>query len=173
MEIIAVYWEPKIKTYGFQVKAGLSLATATLPFEQVAEWGGSLQDENAPQRNFIMALAQPADAEALRVHLLFEPPGAEHLTDMICKGKETAAGVFFEIDSPVELIYFQGPHFGDRYGIADAAFKALAGQEVLAAGFSGASVYIVVAEKQAQATINCLSEAFITPAAPEKTPVGR
>ena len=92
---------------------------------------------------------------------------------MIGKREETAAGALFEIDSPVELIYFQGPHFGDRYGIADAAFRALAGQEVLAAGFSGASVYIVVADKQAQATIECLSEAFITPAAPEKTSVDK
>ncbi len=52
-----------------------------------------------------------------------------------------------QIDQAVELVSFQGPHFGDRYGIADAALNALAVQGVplLALACTGASVYLITA----------------------------
>ena len=52
--------------------------------------------------------------------------------------------------APVELIYLHGPHFQDRYGIAEAALSPLqkADIPILAAGCSGTSVYIVVPENR-------------------------
>ena len=65
----------------------------------------------------------------------------------------------------MELISFQGPHFGDRYGIADTAFKALDGQKVpvLITVFAGAAVYIVLPEKKLQDARPLLMEAFEVP----------
>lgn len=175
MEVIAVYWEPKIKTYGFQVKTGLRMVTATVPFERVAQWGERLEGGNNPKRDFVLVLAQPVDAGVLRMHMLFEPPGAGQISDWIQETNLEAGGTLFEIDTPAELVYFQGPHFGDRYGIANAAFQALAnkGWQLLAAGCSGASVYIVVPENRAQAAVKCLSESFITPGTPIRPSVNR
>ena len=173
MEVIAVYWEPKIKTYGFQVKPGLRLVTAMVPFDRVSQWGERLECGVDPKHNFILVLAQPATASALRMHLLFEPPGAGQLADLIREMNQEAGGTPFEIDTPAELVYFQGPHFGDRYGIANAAFQALANKDwqLLAAGFSGASVYIVVPWNRARAAVKCLSQSFITPGTPIRPPM--
>lgn len=67
--------------------------------------------------------------------------------------------------SPVELVYFHGPHFGDRYGIADMALGTLRrkGLPILAAGCTGASVYIVVPEQRSAEIKQILSDVFDTP----------
>ena len=72
---------------------------------------------------------------------------------------------YFHLTSPVELISFQGPHFGDRYGIAYSAFKALDDREVpiLVAACSGSVVYIVMPEKKLQEAKLILAEAFEVP----------
>jgi len=72
---------------------------------------------------------------------------------------------YFHLTSPVELISFQGPHFGDRYGIAYSAFKALddRGVPILIAACSGAAVYIVLPEKKLQDARPLLLEAFEVP----------
>jgi aspartokinase len=35
------------------------------------------------------------------------------------------SGFDLQIHGPVELVHFSGPHFGDRYGVAAAAFVAV------------------------------------------------
>jgi len=49
---------------------------------------------------------------------------------------------------PVGILFFHGPHFGDMYGIADAAFSSLlkAGIKIISSGCSSASVFLVIAE---------------------------
>jgi aspartokinase len=71
----------------------------------------------------------------------------------------------FHLTSPVELISFQGPHFGDRYGIAHTAFKTLDDQGIptLVTACSGAAVYIVLPEKKLQEARPLLAEAFEAP----------
>ncbi len=165
MEVIAVYWEPKIKTYGFQVKSGLRLVTLALPLDRVAQWARCLGRGKDPRPGFILVLAQAVEAGALRIHLLLEPRRAEKAGGPIRELVSGQAGALLETDTPAELVYFQGPHFGDRYGIADAVFRCLAGRDwqILAAAFSGASVYLAVPENRAQAAVECLCESFVTP----------
>ena len=63
------------------------------------------------------------------------------------------------------MISFQGPHFGDRYGIADTAFKALArqGVPILITVCSGAALYIVLPENKLHEARPLLAEAFEVP----------
>ena len=67
--------------------------------------------------------------------------------------------------SRVELVCFHGPHFGDRYGIAHTALGTLRrkGLPILAAGCTGASVYIIVPEQQSTEVKHILSDVFDTP----------
>ena len=166
MEIIAVYWEPKIKTYGFQVRTDCLLASAALSIEQIIEWGEQIE-RGGGKSDFLMALIQMDDQDTLGVHLLFDRDRDAEASPVTFNHAKGPAGIEFSLNSPVDLIYFQGPHFGDRYGIADAALRALAARSipVLAAGFTGASVYIVVADKQARDVTRCLSEFFTVPEA--------
>ena len=108
-----------------------------------------------------MTLAQMAGKDSLRVHCLFDPAEANaHEADYGLSVSDVV-----KTTAPVELIYFQGPHYGDRYGIAHAAFGTLEAQnlKILAAGCTGASIYIIVPEKSAQTAVRCLSEAFEIP----------
>ena len=67
---------------------------------------------------------------------------------------------------PAEMVFFQGPHFGDRYGILDAAVRGLAARRVkmTAAACSGACIYIVLPEGKSEgAAVAALSEVFEIP----------
>jgi len=67
--------------------------------------------------------------------------------------------------TPVELIYFQGPHFGDRFGIADFTYRALKddADDLLGAVFSCASIYLVLPEGAAGRAKERLTAAFHVP----------
>ena len=164
MEIIAVYSEQKIRTYGFNIHTGLRLTSATLSVKQLAAWGDRLK-KHRNDCDFVMVVAQMTGKHVLRAHCLFDPamamseyPAVEHFISAL-------TGSDVSVAAPVELVYFQGPHFGDRYGIADSAFGALAshGLKVLVAGCTGASIYIVVPDATAQSATRCLSKAFQVP----------
>jgi hypothetical protein len=63
------------------------------------------------------------------------------------------------------LIFLHGPHFGDRYGIADAAVGALTkkGIPIVALGCTASSIYLVMPEDQREAAGRSLKEAFLMP----------
>ena len=90
---------------------------------------------------------------------------ADSVLSHIDKRIDPESEKYFHLTSPVELISFQGPHFGDRYGIAYSAFKALddQGVPILIAVCSGAAVYIVLPEKKLQDARPLLLEAFEVP----------
>lgn len=169
METIAVYWEPIVKTYGFQQKTGLTLIGALFARGHMIDWGARIQSLGAGEGRFLLAIGQMVGTETLQLQMLFEKSTAERVRPELEKLAKISPHTVLTVDTPVELIFFHGPHFGDRYGIADTAFGALARKklEVLAAACTGASLYIVVSEKNAQAAVNILSEKFDVPQ-PEK-----
>ena len=67
--------------------------------------------------------------------------------------------------SPAEMVFFQGPHFGDRYGIVDTALRALAakGIKMTATACSGSCIYIVLPEGKSEEAVLALSEVFEIP----------
>jgi aspartokinase len=72
----------------------------------------------------------------------------------------------------VELVSFQGPHFGDRYGIASRVVDALqsARIELLAMSCASASIHLVVGEGQGQAAVDHLRGPFGGPRGREAPP---
>lgn len=158
METIAIYWEPIIKTYGIEERTGLSLVT--IPLQIKNPDSGPLRYLEATKGcdNVVIIFAPPSSDGSLRLHLLFD--GASPINT---KGAEPPPEV--QIEAPVELLYFHGPHFGDRYGIADAALGALTDAKIplKTMACSGASVYIVVPEGFARLAGKALSQAFAVP----------
>lgn len=181
METFAVYWEPVIKTYGIAERTGLCLVTLYLPFDRTRDGGDWLtRFASRFEGSLVLIFSRPASPAGLRLHLLLDqvPENAE-LEKMITLEKNARPvqppdmniaaldGAFsgLRIDSPVELIYLQGPHYGDRYGIASAAITALAEKKVplLAVVCTGASVYLITPQGKAGSARNSLSDAFSTP----------
>ncbi|RJQ64516.1 MAG: hypothetical protein C4530_01970 [Desulfobacteraceae bacterium] len=69
---------------------------------------------------------------------------------------------------------FQGPHFGDRYGIAQAVFQTLKDPSipVLASEFSQSAVILALPGGAAEAAKERLSEVFQVPShQPIQTPI--
>ena len=165
METIAVYWEPKPKTYGFKEVIDLSLLNIEIRPEKMTQWGLWLMELADLDIGFHLILAKYSTHQKLRLYILLEKLRANRVLSYIGKKTDLDSEKDFHLTYPVELISFQGPHFGDRYGIADTAFKALdvQGVPILITVCSGAAVYIVMPEKKLQDARPLLLEAFEVP----------
>ena len=166
METIAVYWEPRIKTYGFNWVSELSLLELVSRPEQIADLGLGLQELGDLEMSLFLVLAQYAGDRELRVYLLVERQCEKTIIDHVHPIIGGNLGESIRVTSPVGLVYFQGPHFGDRYGIADSAFGALNRKSipVLAAGCSASSIYLVLPQERLQESKTLLTAAFELPA---------
>ena len=168
METIAIYREAIIKTYGFMERSGLGLVTVDLPSNRMEDWGTGLMDQISRWGvSLVLLMARPSSGGKSHLILLLDKVPPEHLV------KDTQQ-VFFNEYHPlwrvypaVDLVYFQGPHYGDRYGIAGAALNALSGRGVPVLGVSctGASVYLITPQGKAGAAREALNLAFTDPIA--------
>ena len=164
METIAVYWENRAKTYGLQVERELSLFQVSTDPSELAKLGSMLFNDTSNIR-FSWVLAQTSSSRLLKIFLLLNQAWAPAMQALIGRSREKGIRLDIQIASPVELVYFHGPHFGDRYGIADTALGTLRrkGLPILASGCTGASVYIVAPEKSSAEIKQILSDVFDTP----------
>ena len=143
----------------------LSLLELTLCLEENVGFGTDIGELDNFGIVFDLVLVQYLSDRMFRLYLIisskWEGRVLEHLSKQIRVGSKGSLRVI----SPVELIYFHGPHFGDRFGIADSALKALADGEIpiLAFGCSGASIYIVLQENGSKKARNLLSHVFEVP----------
>ena len=179
METFAVYWEPIIKTYDITERTGLSLISLDLQFSRICGGGHWLAGITSRfDGSLILIFSRPALPSGLRLHLLFDrsPEKVERVDSVENKTQFVQSMDFnpaaFEdvcsdlrVDKQVELVYFQGPHYGDRYGIVNVAMTALAERKVplIAAVCTGASVYLITPAGKAHEAKNTLGQAFSTP----------
>ena len=164
METIAVYWEPVIKTYGIIARTGLRMISTT-----VAVKGESQAD--LPMESFargygeqVLILARPDRDGCLRVHLVVSDAGT------VNGGPPQGRACCMEqagtvTQTAVDLIFLQGPHYGDRYGILETAFGALlsAGIPLLAASCCGSCIYLVLPPGVTRTARDALSAVFVVP----------
>lgn len=166
METSAVYWESKIKIFGFREVYGLSLLTATVAIEKVTPIEPFWENlDDSSEIDFNLVLIQTLKDNTTHFSLVFNRKWEKKI-QQYCKPifhNENEESCL--IRSPVELIYFFGPHFGERYGIVDATFQILAENNLsfLAAGFSGSAVYLVFPENGIEKVRPFLSRAFEVP----------
>jgi aspartokinase len=166
VETTATYWEARIKTYGFHRVTDLCLFKVSLENFEVFRLGHPLcrmGEEGIPLvLTFAQGTSQGLSASFVVPHL-FEGSVRERLQETVDPDGEGVALQVF----PVEVIFFYGPHFGDRYGIAEAALQSLAGSGIhpTATACSGSCVYLVLPEGKSDEAVRVLSEAFDIPRA--------
>jgi hypothetical protein len=165
VETIAVYWEPRIKTYGFNEVTDLSLLEFLFRPGRIGEMDLELQELEVPGEGFFLVFAQIREHEKLSLYVLVKYEWEAYIRTQFLQTLGGDPEESVRVTSPVGLIYFHGPHFGDRYGIAHAACGALAKESipVLAAGCSVSSVYLVLSEEGVAKGRKLLSEAFELP----------
>jgi hypothetical protein len=102
----------------------------------------------------------------LRVYLVCEEKGCHDRT----AGLDKTVGQWTAWErTAVDLVFFQGPHFGDRYGILDFTIRAL-GADVTLLGTvcATATIYLVLPSGQGRKAKEILHGAFEIPVAAEK-----
>jgi len=145
LETKAAYRESRIKTYGFQRVAGLSLLRMTVHSEDYGVLGGGLLPFGEAGADF-----PPGFLTASRSSFggLARCDGTVGQNYRRTVWREFLAGTDKAVRPgvPAEMVFFQGPHFGDRYGILEAAVRGLAAKRVkmTAAACSGSCIYIVL-----------------------------
>ncbi len=170
METIAVYWEERVKVYSINEKTGLALATLEIPDQLLAGLGDRLYSLQKILGRFELITAQPSyvgSKNRLKFSLVIDGTKAESLKSHMNEYIGANPQAQLTIMKSVELLYLHGPHFQDRYGIADIAFTAFAknGCKLHLSGCAGTSMYLVVPEGQAFASKKVLSEIFLLPSA--------
>lgn len=165
METVAMYWEPIIKTYGFQTIKGLALYKYVISSE--LSFPPDIRPDNMQddQNRFHLLCGQLNDNNGIDLLLLCESAHGSAFPRQVEAMLPVDAACRREVKRPVELLFFQGPHFGDRFGIADFTCRALGedAHRLLAAVFSCASVYLVLPEGKAEKAKKRLTTAFNIP----------
>jgi aspartokinase len=164
METIAVYWEPKIRVYGLTTETGLTLYTLIFPVARLSYWGAVVGSLGEKGSEFLLVNLQQASPATMLLCLVpAAGAGAADIGRLLDKGLDNDEITSLRVVTPVELIYLHGPHFQDRYGIAEAALRPLyqADIPILSAGCAGTSVYLVVAKNRAHEAAACLAETFV------------
>ena len=166
METIAVYWESRIKTYGFNEVSGLAHVQAAIGIDQMAAVGLAVHEMGQAEIPMRFVLGHCSYDYGLCVGLLVERQWEERMVDCFREILGPASDEAVQSASPVGLLFFHGPHFGDRYGIADAAMGKLTekGIPVIASGCSVHSVYVVLPETRMEDAKTWLTESFDLPA---------
>jgi len=158
METIAVYWESRIKTYGFQRISDLALIEFSYALSDIKPLGKffSKDDLKTLRPKFILSHVTNHEISFVFCLPLKENKGLRTSLEKILPPTS------YRYIHPVSIIFFHGPHFGDRYGIADATFSTLskAGIQILASGCSSASVFLVLAQHDIDKAEEALAETF-------------
>ena len=156
METVAVYAEHPIRVYGLKAEPGLCLVSAesaaggwSETAAALAKFEGSLQIKYIGtewEAERVIFRACLPSLQAARLEGVFKEAGLA-LTGQARK---------------VHLIHLQGPHFGDRYGLAAAALGSLeeAGLEPLAVGGAVHSLFLAVQPADSEATLKALAKNF-------------
>ena len=158
METIAVYWESRIKTYGFQRITDLSFIEFSYPLSEIKSLGEILSQDDLQILGPKFIIAQESDHKITFIFCLPVKEGKDFHASLEKTSRPTPHRYIY----PVGIIFFYGPHFGDRYGIADATFSALlkADIKIIASGCSAASVFLVLAQDDMDNAEDVLSETF-------------
>jgi aspartokinase len=163
LDVTAAYWEPQIKTYGFRKNTGLLLVEMKASAERLDSLGQGLVRLGDLRIPFHLVFMQVSEGGLISVYLLIQPEWEKDLIE--CVRPTSPVGI--EVVSTVDMLSFQGPHFGERFGILDAAFKALSSKKirVIASVCSMSCVYLVLEAGQGERAASALSEAFEVPKA--------
>jgi hypothetical protein len=170
METIAFYRETIIKTYGFFEKTGLSLITADFPPVRGGQILARVLDSiSTPGNTVLLLTVRPLSDKNMRLNLLLDEgrKAGEQADSGLSLLEQAFKDLRWRQEKEVELLFFQGPHYGDRYGIAWAALSAAAeaGIPLLVAACIGATVFWVLPKGLGDSARESLNRAFLVPEA--------
>lgn len=164
METIAVYWESRVKIYSITEVTNLSMTRVQFTPPALEKLGRILTTLEESVQRFELVTQDYIDLAHSQLNLFYDRSKQEAADAALGKGADEIKAKITTA-SPVELIYLHGPHFQDRFGIADIVFSALKNDDiqVITTGCAGTTIYIALPHNQANQAAKILRETFIIP----------
>lgn len=162
-EVVCSYQEEVIKIYNITHKTDLDLWSLTLPRHCVSDFGKTLAqlDELQIKMPFLVANSSPEKPEVC-FSFCFSTSHRNQVKKVLY---ETLAGPNPFCLGPVVLLFIVGPHFGDRYGIANALLKSLGNARIplMALSYTVSSFSLVIQGNNPDQSIAALHSSFQIP----------
>ena len=158
-KIIASYQEKVVSIYDIVQQSELDLWSLVVDQIGLAKLGAALMalGQWEIRMPFVIALLSPEN----RLVFSFCFPGGQD-----ARIRETFSSHLGNIvlarHSQVAALYIHGPHFGDRYGIANTLVRALesGGVSLLAIGCTVSSISVIIREEDLAAAVQALEATF-------------
>ena len=160
-EVIASYQEKRPKVYALAWQGGQTLVRTVLREKAFMNLASALHAMNRQGTPLSFFVGTPADqGESIAFSLTV--PHRKNSEILI----QALSGDSIEISEGLTAVFhMNGPHFGDRYGIAGMLLKAFdnAGLSLISLSCSVASITGVIAAEDMEAATNALSSVFEIP----------
>ena len=158
-KIIASYQEKVVRIYDIVEQSELDLWSLVVDQRGLAKLGAALMALGQWQIRipFVIALLSPEN------RLVFNFCFPREQVSQIRETFPSRLGNTLLVRHPqVAALYIHGPHFGDRYGIANTLVRALesAGVSLLALGCTVSSISVIIRAKDLAAAVQALEAAF-------------
>jgi aspartokinase len=167
-EVVASYQEKRPKVYGLEYQEGQELLQIGLKCGHMGSVGTALKEFARLGLYLTFFNTSPGQEKGRERLFICLPKSEGHSnTEIITR---IASAVKIETIFPVATFAMNGPHFGDRYGIASELLHALDKEKVALLGLncSIASIIGVVPSPQIQSAINALQKCFEVPSLVKK-----
>ena len=158
-KIIASYQEKVVSIYDIVQQSELDLWSLVVDQIGLAKLGAALMalGQWEIRMPFVIALLSPEN----RLVFSFCFPGGQdaRIREIF---SSHLGNIVLARHSQVAALYIHGPHFGDRYGIADTLVRALenGGVSLLAIGCTVSSISVIIREEDLTAAVQALEATF-------------
>jgi aspartokinase len=162
-EVVASYQEKQPKVYALEWKEGQEFLRLNVNRCDLGFLGDALRAFSNKNRGFSFLASNPSnEKKAANLSFCLPESSQENSAHMI---RELIPEVSMKSVSPVAVFSMNGPHFGDRYGIASELLTAFdkADVELLTLSCSIHSISGVVPAQQDEPTIEAIRGCFEVP----------
>jgi len=162
-EVVASYQEKQPKVYALEWQDGQELLRLNLNRRDLGLMGNAFRDFAGLDRVFTFLVSNPSnETKTANLSFCLPEPGHGEITDMV---QGLLPEALTDRISPVSVFSMNGPHFGDRYGIASELLTAFdnARVDLLALSCSIHSINGVVPTDQSDSAIRAIQGCFEVP----------
>ncbi|NIQ90203.1 MAG: ACT domain-containing protein [Deltaproteobacteria bacterium] len=158
-KIIASYQEKVIRIYDIVQQAELALWSLSVDQADLGDLGAALITLGQSETRMVFVIALPSTENRLSFSFCF-PRGQETQIRQVFSSHLGATEL--ACHSQVAALYIHGPHFGDRYGIANTLVRALesAGVSLHALGCTVSSISVIIKEADLTTAVQTLEATF-------------
>ena len=158
-KIIASYQEKVIRIYDIVQQSDLDLWNLTVDQADLGDLGAALITLGQSEIRMPFVIALPSLENRLSFNFCL-PGGQEPQIRAVFSSQ--LGNIALACQSQVAALYIHGPHFGDRYGIANTLVRALetGGVSLLALGCTVSSISVIIKEEDLAVAVQALEATF-------------